>query len=559
MIRDRLAAAVRAAVAAVAGEALPGGMPAFTMERPARREHGDWSANAAMTLAKPLGQPPRAIAQRIVDALEDLPEVERIQIAGPGFINFTLRTSWLTGVVRDVQQAGDGWGRIREPDAEVINVEFVSANPTGPLHVGHARWAVLGDALASVLDAAGHTVTREFYVNDYGRQMDLFGVSIAARYMSLFGRDAEVPEGGYHGVYVTELAQRIKDADGDRYLDMDEAQRGAIFRDLGREQMLAQQRATLERFGVRFDVWFSETSLHASGAVEDGLQRLRDGGHTIEQDGALWLRSTDFGDDKDRVVRRGDGTTTYLAPDIAYYLDKRARGFDRIVFLWGADHHGYVPRMRAVVQAMGDDPETVEFLIGQLVNLYRAGEPVRMSKRTGELVTCEELLDEVGVDAARYTLLRQSADTVIDFDIELVVRASQDNPVFYVQYAHARIASIGRHAAEQGIALRPVDQVDLTVLRDEAELDLLRTIAELPEVIETAARLRAPHRVPRYAEELAGTFHSFYRACRVVTEDAELTQARLHVCRAAQITLANALRLVGVAAPDRMDRIEESE
>ncbi|HEX9696632.1 MAG TPA: arginine--tRNA ligase [Actinomycetota bacterium] len=559
MIRDRLAAAVRTAALAVAGDALPEGMPAILVERPARKEHGDWSANAAMMLAKPLGRPPRAIAQQIVDALEPMPEVGRVEIAGPGFINFTLTADWLAGVVRDIEQAGPAWGRHREPDGESVNVEFVSANPTGPLHVGHARWAALGDALAAMLEAAGSVVTREFYVNDYGRQMDLFGASIAARYLTLFGRAAEVPEGGYQGLYVTDLAEQIKGADGDRYLEMDDDERGKLFREIGRERMLAHQREVLERFGVRFDVWFSETALHESGAVERALQRLRDGGHTYEQDDALWLRSTDFGDDKDRVVRRGDGTTTYLAPDVAYYLDKRSRGFDRLVYLWGADHHGYVPRMRAVVQALGDEPETVEFLIGQIVNLFRGGEPVRMSKRTGELVTTDELIDEVGVDAARYTLLRQSADTQIDFDIELVVRQSQDNPVFYVQYAHARIASIGRHAAEQGAGRGSVEDADLSLLRHEAEQDLLRKIAELPEIVELAARRRAPHLLPRYAEEVAAHFHSFYRDCRVVTDDAALTDARLHLCEATRITLANTLALLGVSAPERMDRIEENE
>ncbi|HVL88788.1 MAG TPA: arginine--tRNA ligase [Actinomycetota bacterium] len=557
MMRDRLTAAVRAAALAVAGDALPAGLPGFTMERPARKEHGDWSANVAMMLAKPLGRPPRAIAQQIVDALEPLPEVERIEIAGPGFINFALRADSLTEVVREILGAGQRWGRHREPDGERINVEFVSANPTGPLHVGHARWAALGDALSRILDAAGHTIIREFYVNDYGRQMDLFGASIAARYLGLFSRDAEIPEGGYGGVYVTELAEQIKAADGDRYLEMDDAERAKAFRELGRERMLAHQRETLETFRVSFDVWFSETSLHESGAVERALDRLRDGGHGYEQDGALWLRSTDFGDDKDRVARRGDGTTTYLAADIAYYLDKRSRDFDRIIFLWGADHHGYVPRMKAVAQAVGDDVETVEFLIGQMVNLLRGGEPVRMSKRTGELVTAGELIDEVGADAARYTLVRQSADTPIDFDIEMVVRQSQDNPVFYVQYAHARIASIGRNAAEQGIARGDLAGAGLSLLTHDSEHDLLRKIGEFPEIVELAARRRAPHLIPRYAEELAGTFHSFYRDCRVLTDDAALTQARLHLCEATRITLANALSLLGVSAPDRMERTEE--
>ncbi|MGH2829221.1 MAG: arginine--tRNA ligase, partial [Actinomycetota bacterium] len=403
MIRDRLAAAVAAAVAGLRDGADAGTplaaleLPPVEMERPAHKEHGDWSTNVAMRLAKAVGLKPRDLASAIIEQLEEMPEVEWQDIAGPGFINFTLRGSWLTSVARDVQEAGVSWGRIREPDAANINLEFVSANPTGPLHLGHARWAAVGDTLAAVLDAAGHTVEREFYVNDYGRQMDLFGESVAARYLQAFGRDAEIPEGGYQGEYVTQLAQQVKDDEGDRYLDADPAERVRTFREIGRERMLDRQRQILDRFGVRFDTWASETSLHDSGAVDAAIARLRDGGHLYEQDGALWLRTTDFGDDKDRVVVRADGTPTYMAPDVAYYLDKKRRGFDRIIFLWGADHHGYIRRLRAAVRALGDEPADVEFLIGQLVNLKRGGEPVRMSKRTGDFVTFEELIDEVGV------------------------------------------------------------------------------------------------------------------------------------------------------------------
>jgi arginyl-tRNA synthetase len=418
--------------------------------------------------------------------------------------------------------------------------------------LGHGRWAAIGDALASVLSAAGHTVERESYVNDYGRQMDLFAASIAARYLELYGTPAVIPEDGYHGVYVTDLAEEIKAEYGDQFVSVSDDQRVKEFREIGRERMIAHQRDVLERLGVRFDVWFSETSLHDSEAVAAAIAALKAAGHAYEEDGAVWVRTTDFGDDKDRVIVRADGTPTYLAPDVAYYLDKKRRGFDRIIYLWGADHHGYIGRMRGAIQALGDDPAGTEFMIGQMVNLLRGGEPVRMSKRTGEFVTFDELIDEVGADAARYHFIRFSPEQHMDFDIDLVVRQSQDNPVFYVQYAHARIASILRFAEEQGIAVKPAGTVELESLQAESELDLLRKIAELPEVIEISSRLRSPMRVPRYAEELAAAFHAFYRDCRVVTEDEDLTQARLHLATAAKITLANALALIGVSAPEKM-------
>jgi arginyl-tRNA synthetase len=559
VIRDRLAEAVSRAIDALAADvpALHGHGVEISFERPARKEHGDWSCSIALQLARVARASPLQVAEGIRRHLQPPPEVERVEIAGAGFINFFLKRSWLTDVVREVEEAGTAWGRISDPEPERIQVEFVSANPTGPLHVGHGRWAALGDALAAVLGAVGHDVEREFYVNDYGRQMDLFGASIAARYLQRFGREAHIPDGGYQGSYVTGIAEAIAAEHGDRFLGLPSSERNETLRDVGRDRMIAHQREVLERFGVRFDVWFHERSLHEQGAVGEGLERLAKAGLSYEKDGAVWARTTDFGDDKDRVVVRADGTTTYFAADLAYYLDKKARRLDRIIYLWGADHHGHAPRMRAAIEALGDDPERVEFIIGQLVNLTRAGEPVRMSKRTGELVTFEELLDEVGVDPARYTFLRQSADTSMDFDMELVVRQSQENPVYYVQYAHARIASIVRFASERGVALDPVAEVDLTLLEHSSELDLLRKIHELPEVVEVAARLRAPHRLTRYAEDLAALFHAFYRDCRVVTDDAALTQARLHLALATKITLANVLALLGVSAPEKMERSDE--
>jgi len=555
VIQTALASTVLDALAAAqkAGDLPPvDPLPVVELERPSRSEHGDWSTSVALQLAKPAGRKPRDIAEILVKHMTPPETVAKVEIAGPGFINFYLTHAWLAGTVREVEEARDAWGRSQAVEPERIQVEFVSANPTGPLHLGHGRWAAIGDSLANVLDAAGHSVAREFYVNDQGRQMELFGRSIAARYLQIFDRDAGIPEGGYEGAYVTGLAKEIAGEAGDRYVDVPDDERVRFFREEGERRMLAHQREVLERFGVVYDEWFSERSLHESDAVQRVIEVLRELGHVYEQDGATWLRTTDFGDDKDRVLVKSDGELAYLAPDIAYFMDKIRRGFERLIYLWGADHHGHVRRMVAAIRALGEDPEHAEFIIGQLVNLLRGGEPFRMSKRTGEFVTFDELLDEVGKDAARYLLVRQGADTPLDFDIKKAVEQSQNNPVFYVQYAHARIASIGRHAEEQGIALATVDEVELKELQHDSELALLRTISEFPEVVEVAAKLRAPHRIASYAEELAASFHAFYRDCRVVSDDASLTQARLHLSRAAQITLANALRLLGVSAPDSM-------
>ena len=555
MIQSILSAAVRAALeSAQAAGALPpiDEIPAIGLERPARKEHGDWSCSVALQLAKPMGRKPREIAEILVAHIKEPESVARVDIAGPGFINFFLTHAWLTGVVREVEQAGERWGSSTADEPERIQVEFVSANPTGPLHLGHGRWAAIGDSLANVIAASGETVQREFYVNDAGRQIDLFARSVLARYRQHFGRDAVLPEGGYDGHFPKALAAEIAGEVGDRYLDVPEADALAFFRETAVQRTMAHQRAVLERAGVHFDVWFSERSLHDSGAVARVIDVLRELGHVYEQDGATWLRTTDFGDDKDRVLIKSDGELTYMAPDIAYFMDKVRRGFTRLIYLWGADHHGYVARMQAAIRALGEDPDHAEFILGQLVTLKRDGVPVQMSKRTGELVAFEELLDEVGTDAARYLLARQGADTALDFDLAQAVAQSQDNPVYYVQYAHARIASIGRHAEEQGIAVLPVEKVALEELQHESEVALLSKIAELPEVVQVAAHLRAPHRIARYAEELAADFHAFYRDCRVVSDDASLTQARLHLSRASQITLANALRLLGVSAPDKM-------
>ncbi|MGZ4138731.1 MAG: arginine--tRNA ligase [Actinomycetota bacterium] len=560
MIQSQLATLVRTAIglAQASGGLPPFDIPPVQMERPLRKEHGDWSTGIALVVAKEAKMKPRDVADAIVAAIAaaasaESEHIEAIEVAGPGFINFRLSHRWLTGLVREIERTGDAWGRSEAEEPEKVQVEFVSANPTGPMHLGHGRWAAIGDTLARLLDASGNTVEREFYINDFGMQMVKFGQSVAARYLELLGQPAEIPEGGYRGSYVVDIAKEILLEVGDKYLAAPEEERIAFMRAEGQRRMLVDQRMTLERFGVEFEVWFSERSLHEEGAVERVVDLLKQLGHVYENEGAFWLRTTDFGDDKDRVlVRSTDQMPAYLAADLAYFMDKLRRGFERLIYLVGADHHGWKREMQAAIRALGEDPEHAEFLIGQFVHLMRGGESVKMSKRTGEAVTFDELLDEVGVDAARYHFLRVSMDQSVNFDLDLVVEQSQENPVYYVQYAHARICSILRHAAEQGITIAPVDEVELEELQHESELGLLRKLGELPEAVEVAARLRAPHRMTRFAEDLAALFHAFYRDCRVVSEDVALTQARLHLATATKITLANTLQLLGVAAPESM-------
>jgi len=526
-------------------------IPVLELERPKNPEHGDWASGIAMVCARVAGAAPRDIAALIIERLGAHPEIREVSIAGPGFINITLSNHWLQSVVREAIERDEAWGRSEPEEPMRIQVEFVSANPTGALHVGHGRWAVMGDTLARLLDAAGYEVAREFYINDHGVQMQKFARSIQARYIELEGGEAEIPEGGYHAHDIIEVAREIKDAG----IPLPEAPGAQLefFRREGLDRMLAHQRATLASINVDFDHWFHETGLHEEGAVARVVQFLRDLGHVYDADGASWLRTTDFGDDKDRVIVRSiDGMPSYLAADLAYFLDKLRRGFQKLIYLVGADHHGWKRQMTAAITALGEDPEHCEFLIGQLVNLERGGEPVKMSKRTGESVTFDELLDEVGLDATRYHFLRSSMDQSLRFDIDEVVRQSQENPVFYVQYAHARIASILRRASEQGVARASIEDVPLVELQHASELDLLRRVAEFPEAIEVAARLRAPHRMTRYAEDLAAAFHAFYRDCRVVGDDPGQTQARLALCDASRITLRNTLALCGVSAPDQM-------
>ncbi len=525
------------------------------VERPKNRAHGDYATNVALRLAKAAGRPPREIAGLLATDLAAQPGVATVDVAGPGFLNITLAEGALGLIAVQAVTAGDAYGRTEVLAGQKLNLEFVSANPTGPVTLGSTRWAAVGDALARLLEACGADVSREYYVNDAGAQIERFARSLQA---VALGRP--VPEDGYQGDYVETVAQQVVAAEPG-LLDQPEDAQLAVLAERGVAAMVADIRSTLDGFGVHFDTFFSEKTLHESGALEKAVSTLRDQGHVFEADGAVWLRTTDFGDDKDRVLVKAGGEPTYFAADCAYYLDKRARGFDRVVIMLGADHSGYVGRYKALVAAAGDDPAThLEILIGQLVNLVKDGEPVRMSKRKGNFVLLTDLVEAVGIDAARYALARASVDQQIDIDADLWSRQTSDNPVFYVQYAHARIASVLRNAAELGLgtSLTPpaAADVDVTQLAHERETDLLRAIGEFPRVLSAAAELRAPHRVARYLEELAGTYHRFYDSCRVLPRGDEeatpLTTARLWLCAATAQVLRNGLDVLGVSAPERM-------
>lgn len=523
------------------------------LDRPKRREHGDWATNVALAVAGRLDMNSREVARIIADAIKAAPDiVSKVEVAGPGFINFHLTPSFIRSVLFDVAEKGEKFGASDVGAGRKVQVEFVSANPVGPLHVGHGRWAALGDALASVMRHGGYRIEREYYVNDYGTQMQNFGLSLSARYLELLGRSSELPEGGYAGHYIVEIAERIVAEHGDEFAGLPEEDRAGLFIEMEYPRMLDSIKETLERMGVDFDVWFSERELYRRGEVEETLAWLEEEGRAYREKGALWLRTTDFGDEKDRVLVRSNGEPTYFASDIAYHRDKMGRGFDTIINIWGADHHGYVARMKAAMDATGYGAGHLEVILGQLVKLFRGGEPVTMSKRTGEIVTLDELLDEVGADAARYFFLQRSSDSPLEFDIELATRESPENPVYYVQYAHARICSILRYAAESGADLSEPAPGDLDLLASEPEMDLLRKLAELEELVEFCAERRVPHRLTGYAEELAALFHSFYRDCRVVTDDERLTRARLFAVKAVRQVLEIVLGLIGVDAPEKM-------
>ncbi len=524
------------------------------VERPRSREHGDWATNVAMQLAKKAGLAPRVLAELLVHRLSEVQGIAGADVAGPGFLNITVDTAAAGELARTIVEAGADYGRSDELSGQRINLEFVSANPTGPIHIGGVRWAAVGDSLARMLEASGAEVTREYYFNDHGAQIDRFARSLLAR-----AKGEPAPEDGYGGQYISEIADEViarrRGAGEPDPLTLPDDEAQEVFRAAGVELMFAEIRKALHEFGVDFDVYFHEESLHGSGAVERAVERLRGLGHIYEKDGATWLRTTDFGDDKDRVILKSDGSYAYIAGDLAYYLDKRERGFDRVIIMLGADHHGYIGRMMAMCAAFGDTPwVNLEILIGQMVNLVSGGQPVRMSKRAGTVVTIDDLVDAVGVDAARYSLARSSVDQSIDLDLDLLTRATNENPVYYVQYAHARTVNVARNAADLGV--RRQDGFDPALLDHVSESTLLAHLGELGRVVSQAAELREPHRVARYLEELAGAYHKWYDQRRVTPfgdEDVSMThRTRLWLNDATRQVLANGLALLGVSAPERM-------
>ncbi|HEX2052284.1 MAG TPA: arginine--tRNA ligase [Actinomycetota bacterium] len=549
MITDHLTGLLEAGLGKLrSAGTLPDDLPAeVELSRPARPEHGEFATNLPLALARGAKMPPRALATQLIAALPESKLVEKAEVAGPGFINFHLTRGWLGTTIADIAAAGPAFGR-GSAKAEKVQIEFVSANPTGPLHVGSGRNAAYGDSLARLMAAAGYQVSTEYYVNDAGKQMERFSQSLHARYLQALGQDAEVPEDGYRGEYLAELGRELAQEYGDS-LAADPARIGRI----GTERMVASHRRTLERFRVHFDGWKHESSLHESGQVKAGIAKLTELGHTFEKEGALWFRSSELGSPRDQVLVRSDdeSSTTYLAADVAYLLDKVSRGFDRVIYVWGADHHGNVAGLEAVARALRLQ-QPVEIKLQQLVNFMSGGEAARMSKRAGTLVTIDELLDEVGVDAARFTLVSRSIDSTIDFDLELVKSQSQENPVYYVQYQHARTCSILRNAADQGVVRGAVEDSNFGLLSHEQESALIRKLAEYPDLVEESARLRAPHRLVHYSQSLAAVFSAFYRDCRVLSDDADLSRARLWLVDGTRQVLANTLDLLGVSAPETM-------
>ncbi|TSI07469.1 arginine--tRNA ligase [Lysinibacillus sp. BW-2-10] len=521
------------------------------LETPKDKANGDYATNLAMQLTKLAKKPPRAIAESILENLQtEGTEIEKLEIAGPGFINITVRKDFLADVVKAVKEQGENYGRSTAGNKEKVQVEFVSANPTGDLHLGHARGAAFGDSLCNVLDFAGFDVSREYYINDAGNQINNLAYSLEARYKQALGMDAEMPEDGYHGQDIIDIAGKLSEQFGNSILDKSDEERFNFFREHGLKLELDKLKNDLANFRVNFDVWYSETSLYQNGKIDVALDKLKANGHVFEEEGATWFRSTTFGDDKDRVLIKSDGSFTYLTPDIAYHEDKIQRGFEKLINIWGADHHGYIPRMKAAIQALGYDREKLEVEVIQMVQLYKNGEKYKMSKRTGNAVTMRELVEEVGLDAVRYYFVKTACDSHMDFDLDLAVSQSNENPVYYAQYAHARICSILRSAEEQGFAS---SLENLNLLTDEKSEDVLKKVGSFPQVVADAAKHRTPHRVANYIQELAAAFHSFYNAEKVLNpENKELTEARLALISSVRVTLANALRLIGVAAPEKM-------
>ena len=562
MIRQQLAEWVQQAASAAreSGALMFETLPEFEIETPRNPQFGDFAANLAMLLAKQARRNPREVAAILRQHLPEAASawVERVEIAGAGFLNFYLKPNWAGEVVRHILQQGENYGNLTLGTGKRVLIEFVSANPTGPLTLGHGRNAAVGDTLARLYEAAGYTVEREFYINDGENSLQIrnFALSVLTRYRQLLGEPAEMPEDGYHGAYVVEIAQRIRETYGDSFAEGDPETVLKRFEQIAKQQMLDEQARDLADFGVRFDRWFSEQSLYDAGKVQQTLEMLQARGYAYTHEGALWLKSTAFGDEKDRVLVRANGMPTYLAADVAYHRDKFERGYDLLIDLWGADHHGYVARMKAAMAALGYDPSRLHILIYQLVNLFRGAEPVRMSKRAGEFITLREVLDEIGVDALRFFYLLRSHDSTLDIDLELAQEQSEKNPVFYVQYAHARICSIERTAVERGVPMPDPFLTDLSVLTHETEQALVKRLADLPDEVARAVRHDAPHRLTAYALEVARAFHGFYTECRVLGVEPELQAARLLLTHATRLVLRRTLNLLGVAAPERMERTE---
>jgi len=552
MLKEKLISLLQEAVAAAqkSGKLPAATLPEITIERPQNPEHGDYACNLPLKLARLASSNPMAIARDLVSLIPPSPEIEKAVAAPPGFINFTLKDSWLASQVAEIVVAGEKFGNTNMEKGSRVQVEFVSINPTGPLHVGHGRGAILGSTLTNVLAASGAEVEKEYYFNDAGNQMNAFKNSLYARYMQALGTEKEVPENGYHGNYMVEYAKKIIAEYGDRFRDMPENEAIAGLGEIGLKMVIDQIKTELKQLRVEYDVWFSEQSLYRNGQYEKVLELLRKGQYLEEKEGAVWFVSTALGEDKDNVVVRSDGSPTYFAADIAYHYNKFIeRKFDKVINIWGADHQGHVSRLKAVVGAMGIDPSRLEIIIHQMVTLKRGGEVVKISKRSGDLVTLKEIMDEVGIDACRYFFLARSANGQMDFDLELAKKESQDNPVYYIQYAHARIASILKLAGERNLTYQGGD---VSLLKEPAEMDLIRHLLRLPEIVEVVTATLEPHHLAYYAQDLATMFHAFYKDCRVVTDNVDLSKARLMLVQATRIALVKALTLMGMTAPDSM-------
>ena len=552
MIKQELARCLQQAVteAQRKGDLAPAALPEVLIEHPQNPEHGDFASGLPLKLARTMRMPPMAIAEKISEHIVPPPQIDRLWIAPPGFINFTLREDWLSTVVEPILAVGESYGDIDLGKGKRVQVEFVSVNPTGPLHVGHGRGAVLGSTLANVLTASGYAIEKEYYINDMGNQIDNFGRSLYARSQQCLGKEAAMPPDGYYGSYMIDLAKEIAQEQGDKFLWLPESEAASQLAEIGIVKVLQRIKEDLELLNVNFDTWFSERSLYQGGQYNRAMELLQSGGYIAKKENATWFESTSLGEDKDNVLVRSDGFPTYFASDIAYHYNKFVeRRFDWVIDIWGADHQGHVPRMKAMLKALGQDPEQLKVILCQLVTLRRGREIVKVSKRSGDIITLREVIDEVGLDACRFLFLARSADSQMDFDLELAKRQSADNPVYYVQYAHARIASIIRLAEHREI---DYSQGDVSLLTTEPELTLIRRLILLPEIVERVALTLEPHHLPYYAQDLATVFHSFYKQCRVVSEDEALTKARLKLVRATQIALAKILRLMGMTTPEKM-------